>query len=69
MIHGEKDFRVPIGEGLSLYTTLQRRNVPSRLVIFPDEGHWIGKPQNQRLWWTEMQTWFKHYLAPDRPLP
>ena len=69
VIHGEKDFRVPIGEGLSLYTTLQRRNVPSRLVIFPDEGHWIGKPQNQRLWWTEMQTWFKHYLAPDRPLP
>ena len=69
VLHGELDFRVPIGEGLSLYTALQRQNVPSRLVVFPDEGHWIGKPQNQRLWWTEMQGWFTRYLAPDRPLP
>ena len=66
---GELDYRVPVGESLGLYTALQRRNVPSRLVVFPDEGHWILKPQNQRLWWSEMQGWFKRYLTPDRPLP
>lgn len=66
---GELDYRVPVGESLSLYTALQRRNVPSRLVVFPDEGHWILKPQNQRLWWAEQQGWFKRYLVPDRPLP
>jgi dipeptidyl aminopeptidase/acylaminoacyl peptidase len=36
--------------------------VPSRLVVFPDEGHWIGKPQNQRLWWSEVQGWLQKYL-------
>ena len=69
VMHGELDYRVPIGEGLALFTALQRQKVPSRMVVFPDEGHWIGKPQNQRLWWTEMQGWFARYLAPDRPLP
>jgi len=54
---GELDFRVPYTEDLSMFTALQRQGVPSRLVIFPDEGHWIGKPQNQRLWWNEVQGW------------
>jgi dipeptidyl aminopeptidase/acylaminoacyl peptidase len=64
VMHGELDYRVPYYEGLSLFTALQRQNVPSRLVVFPDEGHWIGKPQNARLWWSEMQGWFTKYLAP-----
>jgi dipeptidyl aminopeptidase/acylaminoacyl peptidase len=64
VIHGELDYRVPYYEGVSLFTALQRQNVPSRLVVFPDEGHWIGKPQNQRLWWGEMQGWFAKYLTP-----
>jgi len=38
--------------------------VPSRLIDFPDEGHWIGKPQNQRLWWGEALGWFRKYLSP-----
>lgn len=59
---GELDFRVPYTEDLSMFTALQRMNVPSRLVIFPDEGHWIGKPQNQRLWWSEVQGWLEKYL-------
>jgi len=59
---GELDFRVPYYENLSLFTALQKQNVPSRLVVFPDEGHWIGKPQNQQLWWQEMQGWFAKYL-------
>jgi len=60
---GELDFRVPYTEDLSMFTALQRRGVPSRLVIFPDEGHWILKPQNQRLWWGEVQAWFTKYLV------
>ncbi|HET7457617.1 MAG TPA: S9 family peptidase, partial [Gemmatimonadaceae bacterium] len=63
VIDGELDYRVPYYEGVSLFTALQRQNVPSRLILFPDEGHWIGKPQNQRLWWGEVQGWFEKYLA------
>jgi dipeptidyl aminopeptidase/acylaminoacyl peptidase len=64
VLHGELDYRVPYYEGVSLFTALQRQNVPSRLVVFPDEGHWIAKPQNQRLWWGEIQGWFAKYLTP-----
>ncbi|HVX41589.1 MAG TPA: S9 family peptidase [Gemmatimonadaceae bacterium] len=60
---GELDFRVPYTEDLSMFTALQRMNVPSRLVIFPDEGHFILKPQNQRLWWHEVQSWLETYLG------
>jgi dipeptidyl aminopeptidase/acylaminoacyl peptidase len=59
---GELDYRVPYTEDLSMFTSLQRMNVPSRLVIFPDEGHWILKPQNQKLWWGEVQGWLEKYL-------
>ena len=62
VIHGELDYRVPYTEGLSFFTALQRRGVPSRLLVFPDEGHWILKPQNQRVWWSEVQGWFGRYL-------
>jgi len=61
--HGELDYRVPYTEGLSMFTALRRQNVPARLVVFPDEGHWIAKPQNQRLWWGEVQGWLTKYLA------
>jgi dipeptidyl aminopeptidase/acylaminoacyl peptidase len=61
--HGELDYRVPYTEGLSMFTSLQRQGIPSRLVVFPDEGHWIAKPQNQRLWWNEVQGWLTKYLA------
>jgi dipeptidyl aminopeptidase/acylaminoacyl peptidase len=62
VINGELDYRVPYTEGLSMFTALQRQGVPSKLIIFPDEGHWIGKPQNQRLWWSEVQGWLEKYL-------
>jgi dipeptidyl aminopeptidase/acylaminoacyl peptidase len=64
VLHGELDYRVPYYESVSLFSALQRLNVPSRLVVFPDEGHWIAKPQNQQLWWREMQGWFGRYLLP-----
>lgn len=60
---GELDFRVPYTEDLSMFTALQRQGVPSRLVIFPDEGHWVLRPQNQRLWWGEVQSWLTKYMG------
>lgn len=50
VIHNDKDFRVPIGEGLQAFTAAQLKNVPSRFLYFPDEGHWVLKPQNSVLW-------------------
>ncbi len=62
IIHNELDFRVPIGQGLSLFTTLQRRGVPSKLLYFPDEGHWVLKPQNSELWHQTIFEWLEGYL-------
>jgi dipeptidyl aminopeptidase/acylaminoacyl peptidase len=62
VVHGELDYRIPSSEAMSLFTALQRQGVPSRLIIFPDEGHWVLKPQNQKLWWDQVQGWFTKYL-------
>jgi dipeptidyl aminopeptidase/acylaminoacyl peptidase len=62
VVHGELDFRVPIDQGLQLFTALQRRGVPSKMLIFPDEGHWVLKPQNSRLWYTTAGDWFDQWL-------
>ena len=62
VIHGEQDYRVPYTQGLELFTALQRQNVPSRLVLFTDEGHWIGKPHNSQLWYREFLAWLDKYL-------
>ncbi len=62
VIHGELDYRVPIGEGLQLYTAVQRRGVESKLLIFPDEGHWVLKPQNSQLWHHTVLGWLDKYL-------
>ena len=57
VMHGELDYRVPYYQGLAYYNTLRARNIPSRLVFFPDENHWILKPQNSRLWYQEFFGW------------
>jgi dipeptidyl aminopeptidase/acylaminoacyl peptidase len=57
VIHGELDFRVPYGQGLQLYTALQLNKVPSKLLVFPDEGHWVLKPQNSVLWYKTFIDW------------
>jgi dipeptidyl aminopeptidase/acylaminoacyl peptidase len=62
VIHGALDFRVPDSQGIGMYTALQRNGVPSRLVWFPDEGHWILKPANRVVWWREMHDWLAKYL-------
>lgn len=61
---GELDYRVPVDQSLQLYTTLQLKGVPSKLVVFPDEGHWILKPQNSEFWHNQVFDWFRTYLKP-----
>ena len=57
VINGELDYRVPYTEGLSMFTALRRQGVESRIVVFPDEGHWVLKPQNSQLWYKEFHAW------------
>ncbi len=59
---GELDFRVPYTESLQLYTSLQRQGVDSKLILFPDEGHWILKPQNSKFWYENVLQWFDKHL-------
>jgi dipeptidyl aminopeptidase/acylaminoacyl peptidase len=61
VVHGELDYRVPIGEGLQMFTALQRMNVPSKLLYYPDEGHWVLKPQNSELWYRTVLDWIDRY--------
>lgn len=65
VVHGELDYRVPVGEGLQLFSTLQRKGVPSKLLYFPDEGHWVLKPQNSELWYKTVLDWFDQWLKPN----
>ncbi len=67
VIHGEQDFRVPATQALQYYDTLKAKKVAARLVYFPDENHWILKPQNSRLWYREFFDWVARY-APGGPL-
>jgi dipeptidyl aminopeptidase/acylaminoacyl peptidase len=62
--HGEIDFRVPIDQGLQLFTALQKQGVESKLVYFPDEGHWILKPANSEHWYNAVLAWLGKHLQP-----
>lgn len=62
VVHGALDFRVSEGQGMGMFTSLQRQGVPSRYVLFPDEGHWILKPANRVVWWNEVLGWIKTYV-------
>ncbi|MFN7773242.1 MAG: prolyl oligopeptidase family serine peptidase [Planctomycetota bacterium] len=64
IIHNDLDFRVPVSEGLQLFTTLQRLGVPSKLINFPDEGHWVNKPANSKFWHDEIFAWLRNYCPP-----
>jgi len=61
VIHGELDYRVPATQALQYYNSLKAKDVPARLVYFPDENHWILKPQNSRLWYSEFFAWLAKY--------
>jgi dipeptidyl aminopeptidase/acylaminoacyl peptidase len=62
VIHSQKDYRLDVSEGFQLFTTLQRLKVPSKMLYFPDEGHWVLKPQNSRLWYQTVNGWVDQYL-------
>ena len=62
VVHSANDFRVPLEQGLQLFTALQRMGVPSKLLYFPDEDHFISKPQNAELWWKTIHEWLATYL-------
>jgi dipeptidyl aminopeptidase/acylaminoacyl peptidase len=62
IVHGELDYRVPVGQGIQLFQSLQRRGIPSRFLYFPDEGHWVLKPQNSQLWYKTVLDWLDKYL-------
>lgn len=64
LVEGARDYRVSEGQAFQLFTALQRRGIPSRLLYFPDEGHWVLKPQNSRLWYHTVLDWLDHYLQP-----
>ncbi|MGA2197253.1 MAG: S9 family peptidase [Bryobacteraceae bacterium] len=62
VVHGEQDFRVPYTQGLELFTALQLQNVKSKLLLFPDEGHWVLKPQNSLLWYKTVIEWLDSWV-------
>ena len=62
VMHGLLDYRVPDAQGLAYYNTLKAKGVPARLVLFPDENHWILKPQNSRLWYREFFAWLARHV-------
>ena len=64
VIHGELDYRVPVTEAFQLFNVLQLRGVPSRLLYFPDETHFVAKPQNSRLWYTTVLDWCERWTRP-----
>ena len=57
VVHGQRDYRLDVSEGFQLFTTLQMEGVPSKMLYFPDEGHWVLKPQNSQLWYKTVNEW------------
>ncbi len=63
VIHGQLDYRLDVSEGFQLFTTLQRLKVPSEMLYFPDEGHWVLKPQNAQLWYKTVNGWVDQWIG------
>jgi dipeptidyl aminopeptidase/acylaminoacyl peptidase len=61
VVHGERDYRVPVEQGLALFTALRRQGVPARLLVFPDENHWVLKPANSVRWYDEVIGWLDRW--------
>ena len=67
VIHSQLDYRLDVSEGFQLFTTLQRMHVPSELLYFPDEGHWVLKPQNSQLWYRTVNEWCDKWTHTTQP--
>ena len=68
VVTSEHDFRIPYTQGIAAFTALQRRNIPSRLLIFPDENHWVLKPKNSVQWYHEVFGWERQWLGQGAPV-
>ena len=64
IIHGQQDLRVPVGQAFELFRTLQSKDIESRLIYFPDENHWVLKPNNSLYWYDEVRKWFADFAEP-----
>jgi dipeptidyl aminopeptidase/acylaminoacyl peptidase len=64
VIHGQLDLRVPVNHGIELFNTLQKQNVPSRFIYYPNENHWVLRPQNSLFWYKEVKSWIETYAPP-----
>jgi dipeptidyl aminopeptidase/acylaminoacyl peptidase len=69
VVHGQLDYRLDVSNGFDLFTTLQTLKVPSKMLYFPDEGHWVLKPQNSRLWYKTVNDWVDQWCGPNRTGP
>ena len=69
VITSERDFRIPYTQGIAAFTALQRLNIPSRLLVFPDENHWVLKPKNSVQWYHEVFGWMRQWLGQGQPVP
>jgi dipeptidyl aminopeptidase/acylaminoacyl peptidase len=69
VIHSQLDYRLDVSEGAQLFTTLQRLKVPSKMLYFPDEGHWIQKPQNSQLWYKTVNAWVDQWTEQKSTTP
>jgi dipeptidyl aminopeptidase/acylaminoacyl peptidase len=63
VVHGQLDYRLDVSQGFDLFTTLQRLKVPSKMLYFPDEGHWVLKPQNSQLWYKTVNDWVDQWCG------
>jgi len=63
VIHSELDYRIPVDQGIAAFTALQRRGIPSEFLTFPDENHWVRKPQNSVLWHDTVSAWIRKWTA------
>ncbi len=66
VVHSQLDYRLDVSEGFQLFTALQLMHVPSKMLYFPDEGHWVLKPQNSQLWWKTVNDWVDQWTAPGQ---
>jgi dipeptidyl aminopeptidase/acylaminoacyl peptidase len=67
VITSENDFRIPYTQGIAAFTALQRRNIPSRLLVYPDENHWVLKPKNSIQWYDQVFGWMARWMGQGQP--
>jgi len=65
VVHSQLDYRLDVSEGFQLFDTLQLLHVPSKMLYFPDEGHWVMKPQNSQLWYKTVNAWVDQWTSPE----